>query len=198
MRVQVIQVPAQTAEDVLSRLEKNIELSCALVMNPVDIALHIPLSVPRAQNGDLGLQELGKSLSPLIRAGRMAQTRVEEHDAVQVRVKGLEVLGLVHGVEVVDVGGNLHLATQAVLDDPAEWVLGGALGQGELGIPVGHAFRADEDDVNKRLGEHVGELHPDLTGQGGLGPRAQNEDPDWRSLQTQAFDVDIFTGLGWV
>lgn len=198
MRVQVVQIPAQTAEDVLTRLEKKIEFTRTLLVNPVDITFHIPLGVSGTENGDLSLQELRKSLSPLVRAGGVTQTGVEEHEDIQVRIKGLEVLGFVHGVEVINVGGNLHLTAQAVLDDTAEWVLGGALGQRELRVPVGHTFGADEDNVQKSLGEHVGELQPDITGQGGLCPCAQNEDSDWRGLQTQTLDIDIFTCLGRV
>ena len=83
----------------------------------------------------------------------MAQTRVEEHDAVEVGVKRLEVLRLVHGVEIVDVRADLHLATQAVLHNGAEGILRRALWQRELRVAVGHALGTDEDEVQQSAGK---------------------------------------------
>lgn len=59
MRIHIIQIPAQTAEDILARFEQDIELTGALLVHPIDVPLHVPLRVTRAQNWHLGLQQLG-------------------------------------------------------------------------------------------------------------------------------------------
>lgn len=198
MRVEVVQIPAQTAEDVLARLKEHVELAGAFLVHPVDVALHVPLSVTGAEYGDLRLEQLRERLGPLVRTGGVTQARVEEHEAVQVRIEGLEVLGVVHGVEVVDIGGDLHLAAEAVLGDTAERVGRGALWERELGISVRHALRSDEDEMDQGAREHVRELEPDCTGQGGLGTGAEHENADWWCLQAQALHINVLAGLGRV
>lgn len=123
---------------------------------------------------------------------------MEQHEAVKIRVEGLEVLCLVHGVEVVDIGGDLHLTAQTVLDDAAKGVRGRALGERELCIAVGHGFGADEDEVQQGAGEHVRELEPDIAREGRLGAGTEDENADWRRLEAQTLDVDVFTRLGRV
>lgn len=198
MRIQIIQIPAQTAEDILAAFKEDVKFASTLLIDPIDVALHVKWGVSRAEDRNLGLQKLREGFCPLVRAGRVAQAWVEEHEAVQIRIKGLEILRLVHGVEVVDVASDLHLAAQAVLHETAERILGGSLGQRELCVSVGHAFGADEDDVQEGAGEHVRELQPDFAGQRGLSAGAENEDPDRGCLQTQSFHVDVFAGLGRV
>jgi hypothetical protein len=182
MRILVIQIPAQTAEDVLTRLKQHIKLTPTLLTNPIDIAFHIPLRVPSAENRDLGLKKLRQSLLPLMRASRVTQTRMEEHKAIKVRIEGTKVLCLVHGMEVVDVSGDLHLATESVLDDSAEGVLGSALGQRELAVPVCHALGSNEDEMQESTRVHVLQLQPHVTGQGGFGAGTQDEDSYWGCL----------------
>lgn len=195
MRILVVQIPAQTAEDVLTRFEDHIELAAALLAHPVDIALHIPLRVASADDRNLSLEQLRKRFLPLMRAGRMAQTRVEEHEAIQVGIEGAEVLGLVHGVEVVNVGSDLHLAAESVLHDSAEGILGCALGQREFSVPVCHTLRSNEDEVQHCARVHVLQLQPDGPWEGGLSAGAENEDSHGGSLQAETFHVDAFTGL---
>lgn len=127
MGIQVVEIPSQTAEDVFPRLEQHVELPAALLMHPVDVALHVPLRIARADNGDLGLQELRESFLPFVRTGRVTKARVEQNNAVQVRVEGLEILRVVHGVEVVDISGDLQLSTETVFHDASEWILGRSL-----------------------------------------------------------------------
>lgn len=198
MRVLVIQIPTQTAEDVLTRLEKHIELAGTLLIDPLDIALHIPLGVSSAENGDLSLEQLWEGLLPLSRAGGVTQTRVEEHEAIEVGIEGLEVVGLVHSVEVVNVGGDLHLATQAVLNNSTEGIRWCALWQRVFGVAVGHALGTDENQVQQGAGEHVLELQPHFARQRRFRTGTQDEQSDWRGLQAQTFHVNIFTGTGRV
>ena len=66
MGIEVIQIPAQTAKDILAGLKKHIELASTLLMNPVDITLHIPLRITRAQDGNFSLQQLGQCFLPLV------------------------------------------------------------------------------------------------------------------------------------
>lgn len=165
MRVEIVQVPTETAEDILARLEQNIKFPRALLPHPVDVPFHVPLSVASRDDRHLGLQKLRKGLLPLVGTGRMSETRVEEHEAVQVRIERLEVLRLVHGVEVINVGRDLHLSAQAILDDPPEGILRGALREREFRIPVGHTLGPDEDQMYEGSREDVAELEPDVTGQ---------------------------------
>jgi hypothetical protein len=52
--------------------------------------------------------------------------------------------------------------------------------------------------VEQGAGEHVGELEPNVPRKGGLGAGTEDEDADWRRLEAQTLDVNVFTGLGWV
>lgn len=158
MRVQIVQIPPQAAEQVLPRLKHEIDLSAAPIHNPPHIPLHIPVRVPRAQDRDLRLQQVRERLCPLVRTRWMAKTRVEEHEAVKVRVVRLEHLRLVHRVEVVHERCNLHLRAQTVLDDPAKGIARCAFGEREFGVPVRHAFWPDENEVNSSAWEDVREL----------------------------------------
>lgn len=195
MWILIVQVPAQTAEDVLARFEYHIELTATLFTDPVDITLHIPLGVSSADDRHLGLKQLRQGLLPLMRASRVAQTGVEEHEAIQIGIEGSEVLGLVHRVEVIDVGGDLHLTAESVLDNSTEGILGGALGERELAVPVRHALGADEDEVQHGARVHVLQLQPDGPWKGGLSACAEDENPHWGSFQPKSFHVNAFTGL---
>ena len=125
----------------------------------------------------------------------MAQTRVEEHHTVQVGVEWLEVVGLVHRVEIVHVSCDLHLSAQSVFHDPSKGILGRSLWEREFFVPVGHAFRPDEYQMEHGTGEHVTELEPDITGQGRLSTRSKDEESDRRRFETQSLEVGSFTGL---
>lgn len=175
MRIQIIQIPPQAAEDILSRLDEQIEFSAALLVHPVDVTLHVPLRVPRADDGHFGLQELRNGFFPFVRAGRMAQTRVEEYHAVQVRVEWLEIVRLVHCVEVVHVRGDLHLPTQSVFHDAAEGIARRSFGEWEFLVAVGHALRTDEDEVEERPREDMAQLQPHIARQRRFGSCTQDE-----------------------
>ena len=198
MRIQIVEIPSQTSEDILTRFEQHIKLPSAFLVDPVNVPLHVPLRVARADNRDLGLQQLWERFLPFVRASGVAQTRVEENHTVQVRIEWLEVVGLVHRVEIVHVGCDLHLSAQSVFHDSSKGVLGRSLWEREFFVPVGHAFRPDEYQMEHGSGEHVTELKPDITGQGGLSTRSKDEKSDRRRFETQSLEVGSFTRLGRV
>lgn len=107
-----------------------------------------------------------------------------EHEAIEIRVKRLEVLRVVHRMEVVDVRCNLHLATQSVLDNAAEWVAGCPLGKRELIVTVGHALRADEDEIDESAREEMRQLKPYFPRKRRLRPSSKDEYTDGGRLQT--------------
>lgn len=119
---------------------------------------------------------------------------MEEDKGVKVGVIRGKVLGSVEGVEVFDVGGDLHGTAETVLYDGAKGVGRGACGQRELGVAVGHALRADEVEVKGGAGEEMGELEPDFAGEGGFGAGAEDEEAHGRRVGTKAFDVDACAG----
>lgn len=114
----------------------------------------------------------------------MTQAGVEEHEAVKVRVVRVEVLCVMHGMEVIDVGCDFHLRPQSIFDNCAKGVGGCAFGQGELIITVGHALGSDEDEIDQGVGEHVRELKPNFAGQRGFGAGSENEDANWWRLES--------------
>jgi len=77
----------------------------------------------------------------------MAKTRVEKHEAVEIGVVGIKEIGFMQGVEVIDVGGDLHLVRNSVLDDSSEGIRRRPLGQGKFGISIGHGFRSNKDKM---------------------------------------------------
>lgn len=196
MRIQIVQIPPQASKSVLPGLEQDVEFSRALFLDPVQIPFHIPLRISCAQDRHLRLQELRKGLFPFMRASRVSETRVEEHEAVKVWIIWVEVLSIVHIVEVINVSGDLHLWAETVLNNGAKWILRRAFRKRKFVVPVGHTFRSDEDEVEKGSGEHMGELKPDLTGKGRLSTSSKNKDSDWRSLEAQPMDVRSFSHLG--
>lgn len=190
-RIQIVEIPPQTPEPVLARLDEQIHLATGLRLDPFDVALHVEFCVAGANDGDLHVQKLGQSLLPLVRAGRVAQTRVEAYDGVEVRVEGAEMLRVVERVEVIHVGADLHLATKAIFDDGTEGVGRSSRREGEFVVAVCHAFGADEDQVEGDAREEVGELQPNFAWQRRFGSGAQDEDADWWRVGAQALDGDV-------
>lgn len=125
----------------------------------------------------------------------MAQAGVEEDHKIQVRVERLEIVSFVHCVEVVNVGGDLHLPAQSVFHDASEGVLRCPLWEREFFVPVGHAFRSNEYQVKQGTWKYIAELKPDITGQGRFGTSSKNEDSDRGRFKTQSLDVGSFSGL---
>ena len=72
----------------------------------------------------------------------MAQPGVEEDEAVEVRVVGVEVLCGVEGMEVFDVGADFELVLDE-LENGAEGIGGRAFREREFGVPVEHGLGAD-------------------------------------------------------
>jgi len=192
MRILIIQIPPQTAEDILTRLKKHIKLTPTLLMNPVNIPLKIPLRISRTQNRHLSLQQLRQRLLPLMRASRVTEARMEKHKAIQVRIKWPKVLRLIHRMEVIHVSSDLHLSTETILNDSAEGIFRCALWKRELAVPIGHTLRSDEDQVQESARVHVLELEPDFTGERGLSAGTEDEDSHWGRFQAETFDVCAF------
>lgn len=117
----------------------------------------------------------------------MAQARVKEHEAIKVRVEGLEDLSLVERVVIFHKGADLQLGPQPPFDHGPERVVGGALRQRELRVPARHALRPDEYDVEFHAREEVAELLPDFAWERRFRPRAKDEDAHWRRTCAQAF-----------
>ena len=195
MRIQIVEIPSQTSEDILTRFEQHIKLPSAFLVDPVNVPLHVPLRVSSADDRDLGLQQLWERFLPFVRASWVAQTRVEEHHTVQVGVEWLEVVGLVHRVEIVHVGCDLRLSAKSVFYDSSKGILGRSLWKWEFFVPVGHAFRSNEDQMEHGPRKHVAELEPDITGQGRLRTRSKDEKSDRRRFETQSLEIGSFTGL---
>ena len=163
MRVQVVQVPSQTPEQVLSRLKQNVHLIAVALCKVVNVLLHIPWRVSRSDDGDLGFEEQGNCLLPLMHRGCVTKTRVEDDEAVEVGIVGVEVAGLVDVVVVFDESTDLHGIGDAVFDDGAEGVEWCALGKRELLFTVRHGLRTNEVQGELDSVEEVGQLHPRLS-----------------------------------
>lgn len=118
------------------------------VHEPRHVPFDIVLGGPRTDHWDFGLQKHWHRLGPLVRAGRVSKTGLEENKTIKVRVEGLEHISAVHRVEVIDVSSDLHLSAKTVLDDSAEWVSWCPFGQREFTVSVNHAFRTNEVQVD--------------------------------------------------
>lgn len=92
----------------------------------------------------------------------MAQAGVKEHEAIKVRVKGLEDLGLVESVVIVHVGADLQLEADPPFDHGSERILRRPGRHRVLAFSVQHAFGPDEDEMEEHAREQVGELEPDM------------------------------------
>jgi hypothetical protein len=154
-RIQVVQVPPQTPKPVLARLDQQVHLASCFLLHPFDIPLHVEVGVAGANDGHLHVEELGKGLLPLVGACWVTETGVEAHDCVEVGVERSEVLSIVQCVEVFDVGADLHLTSEAVLDNGAEGVGWCARRERELCVTASHALRTNEDQVERNTREQV-------------------------------------------
>lgn len=123
---------------------------------------------------------------------------MEQDKGVKVGVVGREGSGGVQGVVVFDKGGDFELMADPVFDDSTKWVFGRSFGQGEFAVAVGHGFGADEDEVEFGAGEHVRELDPDITWQGGFGAGAEDEETGWRGTRAETGNVETRAIAGWV
>lgn len=195
--VHVVEIPPQTPKGVLPRLQQQVELASGGLVDPFDVPLHVVLRVARHDNRRLGLQQHGDGLDPLVRAGGVAQARVEEHEAVEVRVVRVEVAGLVDGVVVINDSADLHVLPRP-LNDGSEGVARRPLRERELIVAVCHGLRADEDEVEAGAREQVGELDPGVAREGRLCTRAEDKEADWGRLKTQVLDLGTTSRPGRV
>lgn len=128
MRIIIVEVPAQAPKEVLAGLEQDIHFVAEALLQMVDILLHVPGRVAGCNDGALCLEEQRERLLPLVHAGCVAEARVEDDEAVKVRVVRVKVARLVDGVVVLDKSADLHGVADAVFDDGAKGVEWGALG----------------------------------------------------------------------
>lgn len=196
--IEIIQIPPQTPKPVLARLHEQVHFPSPFLLDPVDVALHVEVRVPGADDRNFGCKELRERARPLVRGGRVSKPRVEEHEGVEVWIVGHEFAGFVQRVEVIDVGRDLHLTAQPVFYYGAERVSGLARWERELGVAVRHAFGSDEDEVEGGAGEEVRELDPDLAGKRGFCARAENEQTHGWGIWAQAFDIRTCACEGWM
>lgn len=123
---------------------------------------------------------------------------MKEHEAIEVRVEGLEDLGFVESMIVFHKGAYLHLVADPPFNHGPERVLRRALWQREFRVAIRHTFGPDEDNVEFHTREDVGELDPDCAGERRFRPCAEDEDPHWLRTAAQAFDVDAASRFGGV
>ena len=56
LRIEVVEIPAQTTEAVLTRLEQDVHLVANSITHPLDVALHVILCVSGGDDWHLGFQ----------------------------------------------------------------------------------------------------------------------------------------------
>src|SRR5436309_1887052 len=56
LRIQVIQIPPQASEPILSWLHEEINFTSALIHHPLPVTLHVPFGVSGADDWDFGLK----------------------------------------------------------------------------------------------------------------------------------------------
>jgi hypothetical protein len=78
---------------------------------------------------------------------------MEKDERIEVWVVGCKVLCFVERVEVFDVGGDFHCATQTCFNDGAEGVPWRSFGEREFVVSVCHGFWSDEHEVEGRAWE---------------------------------------------
>ena len=81
---------------------------------------------------------------------------MEENKGVKVRIIWIKGLGVVQGVEVLDVGRDLELGANAILDNSAKGILRRAGRKRIFVVSISHTFRTDEDQMEGRAGEEPG------------------------------------------
>lgn len=130
--------------------------------------------------------------------GRVSKTWVEKHKAVKVRVKGLEVIGFVHCVVVLNKSSDLGVMAEAVFYNTSKRIGWSPLGQGKFGVSVRHAFRTDEDQVYEGAVEKIFKLDPDIARNGRLSTSTEDEDSRWRCPEPETLDAGPSPASFWM
>lgn len=180
MRVEIVQVPSQTSEQVLTRLKQDVHLVAVTLRQVIYILLYIPRRVTSSDDGYLGLEKQRQSLFPLVHRGCVTETGVEDDEAIKVRIVWVEVAGLVDVVVVFNESADLHGIGNAVFDYGAEGIERCAFGQRKFVLTVCHSFGANEVKGELDTVEEVSQLHPGLPGKRRLSTCAEDEEADRR------------------
>jgi len=166
-------------------------------MDPFDVAHHIGLGVSSAHNWQFSLQKFRQGGLPLSRTPGVSESGMEQDETVKVRIVGSECASFVKRVEVLHECRDLHVVGYA-LNYPTEGIGESAVREGVLEFPTFHGFRADEEQVERGTREHVGQLVPDIAGEGGFGTRSKDEEADGWWGGADILDVPASTGRGRV
>lgn len=118
----------------------------------------------------------------------MAQTWVEKHEAIEVRVVRIEQSCFVQSMEVFDEGGDLQLMADPFYDS-TEGISRCSRRKRKFRVAIRHAFGANEDKMNGGGWEQVAELYPGVTGKRRFGTCAKDEDTYWWSGRSKPFNV---------
>jgi hypothetical protein len=180
MRVEIVQVPSQTSEQVLARLKQYVHLVAVTLRQVIYILLYIPRRVTSSDDGHLSLEKQRQSLFPLVHRGCVAKTGVEDDEAIEIRIVWVEVAGLVDVVVMFNESADLHGIGNAIFDDGAEGIERCAFRQRKFVLAVCHSFGANEVEGELDTVEEVSQLHPGLTRKRRLSTCTENEEADRR------------------
>ena len=81
---------------------------------------------------------------------------MEENKGVEVGIIWIKGLGVVQGVEVLDVAPDLESGANAILDNSAKGILRRAGRKRIFVVSISHTFGTDKDQVEGGAGEEPG------------------------------------------
>lgn len=125
----------------------------------------------------------------------MAQARVEEDEAVEVRIVRSEITRLVDSMVIIHNGADLHGRPYAVLHNRTVRVLGSTRREGKFVIAVHHALGSDENQMESRQGEEMGQLHPGISRQRRLSASTKDKDTHRGRLRPETLDRLVASSL---
>ena len=85
----------------------------------------------------------------------MAQTWMEEHEAIKIRVVGIELSSLVQSMVILNKGADLYRISYPIFHNCPKGVSWRSLWKWKFSIPARHAFRSDEDQMESNTREQM-------------------------------------------